>query len=112
MPERIHPEIPDEWYQSGTPESDVIGFRDDLFYGHFTRDGNTLIMHYIFSKTPTVGNTQKFIQERIDEGWDIVIVNPNETMVHICEKFGFTPIEEALDGYYRGKSVMCWRKRV
>ena len=38
MLERIHPEVPDNWYESTSPESKALGFDDDLFYGHFTRD--------------------------------------------------------------------------
>ena len=98
MLERIHPEIPDEWYQSGSTEANALGFHEDLFYGHVTRKGNTIILHYIYSLLPSNGNVQKFLQHLIDERWDIIIVNPNDTMQHICEKFGFAKIEEDIDG--------------
>ena len=53
---------------------------------------------------------QKFLQHLIDENWDIIIVKPNETMQHICEKLGFTEDELQMEGYYSGAKVECWRR--
>ena len=111
MFERVCPEVPDEWYTIGSHESDRIGFDDDLFHGHFTRKGNTLIIHYIYSIKPGQGNVQNLITELKVKGWDVVIVNPCIEMQHICNKFGFTGELEEIGGYYRGKEVACWRKR-
>jgi hypothetical protein len=111
MLERIHPEIPDDWYESTTQESKAIGFDDTLFYGHFTREGNTFILHSIFSREPGEGNVQKFLQHLIDENWNIIIVKPNETMQHICEKLGFVEDEVMVEGYYSGAKVECWRRK-
>ena len=98
MLERIHPEVPDNWYESTSPESKALGFDDDLFYGHFTRDGNLFVLHSIYSREPGEGNVQKLLQHLIDENWDIVVVKPNETMVHICEKMGFVEGELQMEG--------------
>jgi hypothetical protein len=111
MFERICPELPDGWYPTGTPEGDVIGFTNDLFYGHFTRKENILIMHYIYSIEPRQGNVQRLLKNLIAHGWDVWIVYPCEEMRHICEKLGFSGAEEVIDDYYRGKKVMCWKKR-
>ena len=110
MLEFIHPEVAKGWYQSDSRESKAVGFDDDLFYGHWTRDGNTFILHSIFSRTPGEGHVQAFLQHLIDENWDIIIVKPNETMLHICEKLGFVEDEVMVEGYYSGAKVECWRK--
>jgi hypothetical protein len=111
MLERLNPEIQDGWYQTGDIESEYIGLTEDLFSGHFTRRGNSIILHHIYSKNPSKGNTQRFLQDCVEDGWDIVIVYPNEAMQHICKKLWLTPAEEIIADYYRGKSVTCWRRR-
>ncbi len=111
MFERICPEVPDGWHQVGTPAADAIGYTDDLFYGHFTRKGNSLIIHYIYSLNPREGNVQRLFKKLIATGWDLWVVYPCEEMQHICKKFGFTGELEVIGDYYRGKEVSCWRKR-
>jgi hypothetical protein len=111
MFKRICPEVPDEWYTFDSTEAGVIGFSDDLFYGHFTRTGNSLMIHYIYSRKPGEGNVQNLITELKVKGWDVVIVNPCLEMQHICNKFGFTGEMEEVEGYYRGKEVAVWKNR-
>ena len=69
------------------------------------------VLHSIYSREPGEGNVQKFLQHLIDENWDIVIVKPNETMTHICEKMGFAEDVLQMEGYYSDAKVECRRRR-
>jgi len=94
------PDFPDGWYQSADVEAEMLGFGADNFCGQFTKKGDTIIVLYIYSLYPGKGNTQRFLQGLVDMGWTVVVVKPNEVMMHICRKLGFTKYEECVEGYY------------
>ena len=103
------PIFPDGWYQSNTEEARMIGFNCDYFYGQFSRTGNKIYIRYIYSLQPGKGHVQDFIEGLIRQGWEIIIVQPNEVMEHICKKFKFTEYWEVIEGYNNNNELRCFK---
>lgn len=84
----------------GEKIADILGFTRDKFSGYFEiyKDGR-LVLHYINSREPDMGNTQALIQQWFAMGFDVWVVRPNKTMQHICEKFHMSEHLYNVEGY-------------
>jgi len=87
--------------ETGTPDSDALGFSDRLFSGWLEMyDDNRLYLHYIISRNRNEGNTQALIQRWLSEGYDVRVVMPRPIMQHILQKFQFISSIERLPDHY------------
>jgi hypothetical protein len=96
-------------FEAGSGFGNIVGFNDDLFWGHgeVYEDGR-LFMHYISSRYPNQGNVQQLFSNIIEMGFDLHVVRPIDTMQHICGKFNLCSHNHFIDGYH--SDVDVWYK--
>jgi len=94
--------------ETGTDESDALGFSECLFSGWLERHGdNRLYLHYIISRYRNEGHTTALLGRWLSEGYDLRVVMPRPVMQHILKKFGFIPSHECLPDHYE-EDVEVW----
>jgi hypothetical protein len=96
--------------ETGTPDSELLGFSERLFSGWLERYGdNRLYLHYIISRDRNEGNTQALIRRWLSEGYDVRVVMPRPVMQHILQKFRFAPSTERLPDHYDDEVEVWYR---
>jgi hypothetical protein len=97
--------------RAGTRLGEILGFREELFYGtmEILEDGR-LYLYYISSKEPMEGNTTRLIQHWIDMGFEVRIVRPCPEMQRIIGRMGMVEHIEELPHRYRAeRNINVWR---
>jgi hypothetical protein len=95
--------------ESGDKLAELLGFREDLFYGwlEIYTDGR-LFLHYISSNVAGQGHVKRLIGQWIQMGFNVHLVRPNDVMRHIAEEYGMKEYFEDIDGYVGAVSI--WRR--
>lgn len=95
--------------ESGDMLAELLGFREDLFFGWFEIYPNgRLFIHYISSRDPGKGNVKRLIGQWLGMGLEVHCVRPNEIIRHILNERGFTEYYDEIDGYTGLISI--WRQ--
>jgi len=96
--------------ETGTPEGDALGFKEQLFSGWLEiYNDRRLYLHYIISRHKHEGNTQTLIGRWLSEGFDVRVVMPRPIMQHILNKFQFVSSLEYLPGQYEDRVEVWYR---
>ena len=98
--------------ETGTPDSDALGFSERLFSGWLDRyEDNRLYLHFIISREKNEGHTQALLRQWLSEGYDVRVVMPRPIMQHILKKFQFIASIERLPDHYEN-DVEVWYRPV
>ena len=98
--------------ETGTPDSDALGFSERLFSGWLDRyEDNRLYLHFIISREKNEGHTQALLHRWLSEGYDVRVVMPRPIMQHILKKFQFITSIERLPDHYEN-DVEVWYRPV
>jgi hypothetical protein len=99
--------------ETGTPDSDALGFSERLFSGWLDRyEDNRLYLHFIISREKNEGHTQALLQRWLSEGYDVRVVMPRPIMQHILKKFQFVTSIEQLPDHYEDDVEVWYRPEI